>query len=131
MNVIELIRAAANDGVYLLRSGDHLKVVGLGTRVKAWAPRLRIVKDKLLEVSDLTISDPIDKLDSAVDLIEDLQEAFHERAAIMQFDGGLPKDLAERMAAHSVFAPYSAVPAGLHAIGSTAEHDLDQKRGNP
>lgn len=129
MNAIDLIRAAANDGVYLLRSGDHLKVVGLGTRVKAWAPRLRIVKDKLLEVSDLTISDSIEN--GAVDVIEDLQEAFQERAAIMQFDGGLPKDLAERMAAHSVFAPYSAVPPGLHAIGSTGEHDLDQKRGNP
>lgn len=131
MNVLDLIHAAANDGVFLLRSGDNLRVVGLGTRVKVWAPRLRLVKDKLLEVSHPAANGSIDEIAYAVDLIEDLMEAFQERAAIMQFDGGLPQDLAERMAAHSVFAPYSAIPTRLNANRLTTENDLSRKKECP
>ena len=121
MIALDLINAAANDGVFLLRSGDHLRVVGLGTRVKVWAPQLRLVKDKLLEMSRPASSGLTDRLICNAGLQDELLEAFQERAAIMQFDGGLPQVLAERLAAHCVYAPYSAIPIGLRATGPTDE----------
>lgn len=121
MNAINLINAAANDGVYLVRYPDHLRVVGLGTSVKVWAPRFRLVKDDLLEIANPASSGLTDGIVCTPDLEDDLLEAFQERAAIMQFDGGIPQVLAERMAAHYVYAPYSATPIGLHAAGPADE----------
>lgn len=131
MIVLYLIHTAANDGVYLPRSGEHLTVVDLGTRVMAWAPRLRLVKNKLLEISFLASSGLINGLDSAADQDVDLLEAFQERSAIMQFDGGLPQNLAERMAAYSVYATYSAIPTRLHATGPNAENDRPMRKECP
>ena len=131
MNIFDMLRAAANDRVYVMLSGNNLKVVGLGSHVKSWAPRLRHIKAQLLNEASLNRSGPANEHIYAVDLSGGLQEAFQERAAIMQFDGGLPQELAERLAAQYVLGPYSAIPIGVQAIGPTAANCPSSKKECP
>ena len=131
MNALDLIYSAANDGVYLLRSGDHLRVVGLGTRVMVWASRLRLKKDKWLGMSHPDSSSLNNGLVCAADLDDDLLKSFQERAAITQFYGGLLQDSAERMSAYSVYAPSPAIPTRLHANEPTEENAPHMRKECP
>ncbi|QHE86411.1 hypothetical protein [Hydrogenophaga sp. BPS33] len=51
--------------------------------------------------------------DFAALLDENLREAWEERAAVMQFDAGIPRDLAEALALLLVIRQYPAVLARL------------------
>ena len=127
MTPLDLIRAAANDGVYLIRSSENLNVVGLTTRVKTWAPRLRRVKPQLLEIASVSSGSASTELVTTQPLMDALQEACQERAAIMHFDGGLPNDLAERLAMASVYGPYSIAPRAGPNLVQVASHQPERR----
>lgn len=58
------------------------------------------LKPKEKPVTDPIVSDLVALLD------EDLREAYEERAAIMNFDGGVDRELAEALALLQVIARY-------------------------
>jgi hypothetical protein len=49
-------------------------------------------------------------------LDEDLKEAWEERAAIMEYDGGLPRDHAECLALLNVFLRHPTALSGLRML---------------
>ena len=78
-----LIEHAGEDGLMLqLAEAGNLKVIGPIDTVNRWLPTLRVRKRDL--VGSLRV---------------EARYVFHERAAIMEYDGGLPRDEAERLAA--------------------------------
>ncbi len=91
MKPVNLIAAALADGVTLRLDSGKLKITGDTAAVNRWLPLIREHKVDLLaemKVGAATTADaePIDR------------EGWEERAAIAEFDGGLPRPDAEALA---------------------------------
>lgn len=84
MTPATIIEQARADGVTLaLSPAGCIKAAGNGEAVNRWLPVLREHKAELLDELRAGMVD---------------REAFEERAAIMEFDGGLTRAEAERLA---------------------------------
>ncbi len=84
MTPATIIRQAQADGVKLaLSPSGTIKAVGNGEAVNRWLPVIREHKAELVDELRAVMID---------------REAFEERAAIMEFDGGLTRAEAERLA---------------------------------
>jgi hypothetical protein len=84
-----ILRLAEKDGVSLeLTSAGALKVAGGRAAVSRWLPTIRTHKPDLLAV--LAANNESDH--------DTLNEAFEERAAIMEYDGGFTRLEAEQRA---------------------------------
>ena len=116
---IEIIRSAANEGVFLRRVGDEVRLVGPSKQVKSWAPALRLVKQVLLEWARSCTHDSQGHATTTSDGEDALREAYNERAAIMEYDAGLSREKAEVMAARCVYGPYSLVTHDMLATESS------------
>jgi len=92
MTIHDLLHDAEIDGVTLEIHGDKLAYSGDQAAVERWLPVLRERKAEI--VSFLTADPEIDLAAS--------YEFFVERAAIMEYDGGLDRETAERQALVSV-----------------------------
>jgi hypothetical protein len=91
MNPAIIIKNAEMDGVVLaLSATGTIKATGDGAVVNRWLPMIRAHKESIIAVLKVGAGDmaPFDK------------EAFEERAAICEFDGGLSRDEAEAIAWH-------------------------------
>ena len=94
MTPATLIAQAAADGISLaISETGNIKAVGGGDAVQRWAPVLRQHKASILEVLRGTETP---HKPSSFDL-----DQYEERAAIMEYDGGLARDVAERLAAEA------------------------------
>jgi hypothetical protein len=128
MNLAAIIREATAGGVNLaLTSAGTLKATGEAEAVNRWLPTIRQHKPGILaalraaanksnprdchECTHVTrrggCGEPVLAGLSPVEGVirygnADLCEAFEERAAIMEYDGGLSRDEAERLAAESM-----------------------------
>jgi hypothetical protein len=103
-----LLDAARADGVTLhLAAPDRLTLRGDRGAVARWTPLLRPHKAGLLAL--LSGPPPLTAEDH-----EAIEEAVAERAAIMEFDGGIPRAEAERRAraAMRVYHALVAMPQG-------------------
>jgi hypothetical protein len=82
----DTIQQIRDDGVTLaLSPSGDLKVGGRPSAVQRWLPDIRAHKPDIVAC----LQSEFAKLQ---------EEAFEERAAIMEFDGGLPREEAERAA---------------------------------
>ena len=90
MTPAAIIREATADGVNLvLTSGDTIKATGTRGAVTRWLPMIREHKPGILAaLKEVTFG----------------LESFEERAAIIEFDGGLPRAEAELLAWEEVQA---------------------------
>jgi hypothetical protein len=115
MNAAELIRECRRRGVRLLVQGSELRYVGPRLAVDQEIVReLRAARSAVLslltnpdaqaEESDVPRAEP-NETDR-----EALLDRFEERAAIMEFDGGLSREEAEHRAWESVFGLAGAAP---------------------
>lgn len=90
MKPVDLIAAALAEGVTLRLDSGKLKITGDATAVNRWLPLIREHKDDLLAEMRVgaatTVVEPIDR------------EAWEERAAIAEYDGGLIRADAEAVA---------------------------------
>lgn len=91
MKPVDLIAAALADGVTLRIDSGKLKITGNATAVNRWLPLIREHKVDLLAAlkvgaGDTAAAEPFDR------------EAWEERAAIAEYDGGLIRADAEALA---------------------------------
>lgn len=98
-----LIQAQAEGVTLALAAPDRLKLSGTPDAVAKWAPVLRPLKLALLGLLTPQTPDPLA-----------IREALDERAAIREFEGGEPREIAEREArvAMRIFDALVAMPAG-------------------
>lgn len=90
MDVGELLLSATDAGYPLTVDGDALVIPAtLPPSMKSAAGRLRSILATLLSLS-------VEQLCHG--MTDDEREAFEERAAILETDGGYPRELAERVA---------------------------------
>lgn len=94
MTPAALIAQAAAEGISLaISETGNIKAVGSGDIVQRWVPVLRQHKATILQALRKTETP---HKPSSFDLDE-----YEERAAIMEYDGGLPRAAAERLAAEA------------------------------
>jgi len=96
MIIGEILQTAEADGVTIKANGDKLTYSGDQAAVERWLPVLR---ERKAEIIFFLTADPEIDLDA-------LYEHFSERAAIMEFDGGLSRECAERAAFEIVPGKY-------------------------
>lgn len=130
MTAHPLARMVEHSGLTLQLNEGQLTLKGKRTAVDAWAPRLRQFKAELSAalISDAS-NDPQFK-----DELEDvaLQEAFYERAAILEHDGGLSLPEAEAQAAVEVYSIFLSAWNQEHALqqGQSGATDNDVGAAN-
>lgn len=130
-----IIREAQAEGVRLAISDTGtLKATGDGAAVESWLPTIRRHKDALIAELQGAANDPAAAID---------REAFDERAAILEFDGGLSRAEAEQraaelfgltigpwtMAAKSCKTCTHAVRPGIGNLYCTGRDDLPRAYG--
>jgi hypothetical protein len=90
LTVTTILHTVKSDGINLaLTTASTIKVSGRRETVARWLPQLRVHKAAIIEA--LTVG-----ADTTAAPFDD--ELFQERAAIMEFDGGLSRAEAERRA---------------------------------
>ena len=89
MKPVDLIAAALADGVTLRFDSGKLKITGDGEAVNRWLPLIRESKAEIIEALKVGAGDTVEPID---------REAWEERAAIAEFDGGLTRPDAEALA---------------------------------
>ena len=92
MTIPELLHATHDAGLTIKLTGDKLKWTGNRTTVEKWLP---VLCERKMEI--VTYLRDSEKLDA-----ESAFELFSERAAIMEFDGGLDHMDAEKAAFFAV-----------------------------
>jgi len=108
MTPASIIRGASADGVSLAISPTgNITAKGAGEAVRRWAPIVRENKPALLDV--LRQAQAQQKSPQGFNL-----DVFEERAAIMEYDGGLSRNEAERLAASAQGYSLAAVRRWLH-----------------
>src|SRR5262249_7249465 len=103
MNALELLRGLEARGVALTSHGGKLIVdAPTGALTAVDRDLLRRLKPALLAIleggSHDDLSPPSDACLTPDDLLSDWHELWEERAAIMEFDGSLPRERAEALA---------------------------------
>jgi hypothetical protein len=107
MSAIKALNAARAMGVIVRAEGDHLMLAA------AAAPPAAIVDDLKRHKSEIiTILMPADRGPS----VEDWLALFDERAGVLEFDGGLPRDLAELQAIGSCVLDPAMAETGLEVL---------------
>ena len=89
MKSVDLIAAALADGVTVRLDGGKLKVIGDAAAVNRWLPMIRKHKPEMIDLLEVGADSTVEPFD---------REAFEERAAICEFDGGLSRTDAEAIA---------------------------------
>lgn len=96
MSAATLLDQARDAGITLRLVGDQLKVKGLLVILDAWAPRLHPHKDELHDLLRQEAANEVQPARSSDSRA--VHEAFEERAAILEFEGGLARADAEAQA---------------------------------
>ena len=90
MGAPDLLDALRDAGLTVSADGDRLSVAGPTSALERFRPAIREQKDALLSLLKVdaggTAAEPFDR------------ESFEERAAVAEFDGGLPRPDAEALA---------------------------------
>lgn len=118
MNATALLRQAQAAGITLRLADGQLKVRGTLRILHEWAPRLRPVKRELVELlRQATVNEswPLESPDR-----DSVREAFEERAAIQEFDGGLKRAEAEFRAAREVGWLHEGSPCSVASCNEGA-----------
>jgi hypothetical protein len=109
MNPAELIAKAEDQGVHLVADGSHLRCKyrsGLPEELKA---ELVAHKPVLLAYLSGFGDGAMCRIKSPADLPSEWRLEWEERAAIMEYDGGLSRELAEHLALVEIVNQMSAV----------------------
>src|SRR5690349_10651454 len=105
VTALEVIRACARAGIRLSVEGEHLNFSGAPLSLQLLSD-LKPRKTEILAILSKPSGRPPDRLlrtyVPAPSFAADLRERFDERAGIHEFDGGLEREEAERLALNEI-----------------------------